>query len=225
MKVEGHDDTFEATFTVSIAPDEAWPLIVRKVEDKTQSAVESAVGTQVFLPGWEMTGVVLETASGKSLKLRKDAQPCKNTVILIELEAAGSGTRVRVVQSGFGIDTKAALNTPLGIGADFIFTDFALYLETRGGVMAHRHMSSWAVSFGADVKETSAGLLITKAPENTFAARAGMQAGDRLITLAGAAVISWRDLVLTLRTQMGQERVQLSWARGSEKMSGYGTFQ
>jgi hypothetical protein len=224
MKVEGHDDTFEATFTVSIAPDEAWPLIARKIEDKTQSAVESAPGTQVYLPGWEMTGVVMETAPGKSLKLRKDTQPCKDTVILIELEAAGSGTRVRVVQSGFGIDTKAALNTPLGIGADFIFTDLALYLETRGGVMAHRHMSSWAVSFGADVKETDAGLLITNVPENTFASRAGMQAGDRLMTLAGAAVISWRDLVLTLRTQMGQERVQLYWARGRDKMSGYGTF-
>jgi hypothetical protein len=225
MKVEGYDDTFAATFLVEIAPDKAWPLIARKVEDKNQSAADSAPGTQVYLPGWEMTGVVLEATPGKTLKLRKDAFPCKDTIILIDLEAAGSGTRVRVVQSGFGIDTKAALNTPLGIGADFIFTDFALYLETNGGVMAHRHMSSWAVSFGADVKETPAGLVVLDVPDNTFAARAGLKNGDRLLTLAGAAIITWRDLVLTLRTQAEQERVQLYWARGNEKMSGYGTFQ
>lgn len=225
MKVEGYDDTFAATFIVEIAPDKAWPLIARKVEDKNQSAVGSAPGTQVYLPGWEMTGVVLEATPGKTLKLRKDTFPCKDTIILIDLEAAGAGTRVRIVQSGFGVDTKAALNTPLGIGADFIFSDLALYLETGGGVMAHRHMSAWATQFAADLEETPTGLRLKKVEPNGFAAGAGMQAGDRLMTLAGAAVISWRDLVLTLRTQMGQERVQLYWARGPEKMSGYGTFQ
>jgi hypothetical protein len=222
MKVEGGDDAFKATFTIEIAPGKAWPLIARRVDDKKQSAVESAAGTQVFLPGWEMTGEVLETAPGKSIKLRKDSMPCKDTVILIELEAEGSGTRVRVVQSGFGIDTLKALNTPLGIGAFWIFSDFAFYLET--GVMAHRHMSSWSVSFGARVEETPAGLRMLAVPPNTFAARAGMEAGDRLITLAGASVLTERDLVIALRTQQGQERVQLYWARGGEKMSGYGTF-
>lgn len=223
MQVEGGDESFKTTFTVEITPANAWPLIARKVDDKSQSAVESAPGTQVYLPGWEMTGEVLEATPGKALKLRKDTFPCKDTIILIELEAEGSGTRVRVVQSGFGIDTAKALNTPLGIGAYFIFSDLALYLET--GVMAHRHMSSWSVSFGGNVEETPAGLRVVSVQPDKFAAHAGLQPGDRLLTLAGASVLTERDLVIALRTQHGQERVRLYWARGGEKMSGYGTLK
>jgi hypothetical protein len=221
MKQE--NDAFTTVFTVSIAPEEAWPKIARKVGDKAESAADAAPGTQVWLPGWEMTGEVLEAEPGKKLLLRKDGQPCKGTEILIELQAAGAGTRVRLVQSGFAAAAPTIALNMLGIGADFIFRDFALYLET--GVIAGRHMSSWATSFGAEVEETPTGLRIGAVPPNTFAARAGLEAGDRLVTLAGAAVITQRDLVIALRTQMGQERVPLNWARGGEKMSGYGAFK
>ena len=214
-------DEFKATFTVEIAPDEAWPALARKTDDQRQSAIESPPGTQVWLPGWEMTGEVLEVVPGQKLLLRKDAQPCKGTEILITLEQEGSGTKVTIVQSGFGAHFDAALKW-LGLGWDFIAKDFALYLET--GVFAHRHVNAWGASLGADVDETASGLLTKRVQPNTLAARAGLQPGDRLLTLAGATILNIRDLVTALRTQRGAQGVELVWVRGREKMTGTGSL-
>lgn len=219
MKLE--NDAFATTFTISITPEEVWPKVALQVADKTEGAADAAAGTQVWLPGWEMTGEILDTVHGKKLSLRKDAQPCEGTEILIELEAEGSGTRVRLVQSGFGTNPQIALNL-LGIGADFIFRDFALFLET--GVIAHRHMNAWSVFLGADTQETPAGLTITNVVANTLADRAGLRSGDQLVTLAGSNVVSTRDLWIALRTQRGVERIELAWVRGREKMTGYGAM-
>lgn len=211
------EDAFETSFTIDISPAEVWPLIARKPDDKSQSAADSAPGAQVWLPGWEMTGEVLETAKNERLLLLKDAQPCKGTEILIELEAKGGGAKVRLVQSGFAANAQIALNM-LGIGADFIFRDFALYLKT--GVLANRHMNAWMVApLGAETEETPAGLRVANVAGDSHAARAGLQKGDYLVTLAGANVVNTRDLWTALRTQAGAEHIALTWARDGALMS------
>jgi hypothetical protein len=214
-------DEFKATFSIEVAPDEVWPALARKPDDPSQSAIESPPGAQVWLPGFEMTGEVLEVAPGQSLRLRKDAMPCKGTEILITLEHEGSGTKVTIVQSGFGARFDAALKW-LAIGWDFIVKDFALYLET--GVCAHRHLNAWGAPLGAETRERASGLVITALTPDTLAARAGLQPGDRLLTVAGATVGCVRDLTIALRTQQGAQSVELAWVRGRERMKGRGSF-
>jgi uncharacterized protein YndB with AHSA1/START domain len=214
-------DEFRTTFTVEVGPEEVWPAVARNPADHRRSAVDSPPGTQVWLPGWEMTGEVLEVTPGQTLRLRKDEQPCKGTEILITLEHEGSGTKVTLVQSGFGAFFEAALKV-LSVGADFIFRDFALYLET--GVSAHRHFSVWGPSLGADTKETASGLMVERVTPDSLAARAGLQPGDRLLTVAGASIADMRDLVIALRTQQGVQSVELAWVRGREPMQGKGSL-
>jgi uncharacterized protein YndB with AHSA1/START domain len=214
-------DEFRTTFSVSIEPDRVWPELARRPEDHGQSAIESEPGTQVWLPGWEMTAEVLKVVPGEQLLLRKDAQPCKGTEILIQLEHEDTGTRLTVVQSGFGAFFDKAVDS-LAIGADFIFKDLALYLET--GVFAHRHLNAWGPGFGAFTRETPTGLLITQVTGDGIAARAGLRAGDRLISFAGASIGNTRDLSVALRTQRGVKEVELYWVRDREKAKGSATL-
>ena len=214
-------DEFRKRFSVEVAPEEVWPALARKTDDHGQSASDSPPGTQVWLPGWEMTGEVLEVEPGRRLLLRKDAQPCKGTEILVELEHEGSGTVVTVVKSGFGAFFEAALKY-LSIGADCIFADLALYLET--GVLGHRHMNAWAVGLGADTQGTPGGLVVTRVQAGGFAERAGLQPGDRLLELAGASLTCTRDLTIALGTQRGVKETSLAWVRGREKHRSSASF-
>ena len=214
-------DEFRATFSVEIAPERVWPELARDTQDHGRSAIESAPGTQVWLPGWEMTGEVLKVVPGEQLLLRKDAQPCKGTEILITLEAEGSGTSVTIVQSGFGAFFDKAINW-LGIGWEYIVKDLALYLET--GVVAHRHHHAWGLGLGADIRESPTGLVVTQLTGDGIASRAGVQPGDRLLTLAGAQIASTRDLVIALGTQRGLKSVDVSWVRGRERAQGTATL-
>jgi hypothetical protein len=213
-------DEFRATFTVEIAPDEAWAALARKTDDHAQTAIDSPPGTQVWLPGWEMTGEVLQAVPGQKLLLRKDAHPCKGTEILITLEHEGSGTKVTIVQSGFGAHFDIAVKV-LGLGWDFIWRDLALYLET--GVFGHRHMNAWS-GLGADVEQTASGLRVLRVAPDTLAARVGLQRGDRLLTLAGATLVELRDMITAARTQRGAPSVELEWVRGRELMKGAASF-
>jgi hypothetical protein len=209
-------DGFKATFSVEVAPEEVWPALARKTEDPGQSAIDSPIGTQVWLPGYEMTGELLDVIPGRRLLLRKDAEPCKGTEILITLEDADSGTKVTIVQSGFGARFDLALKG-LEIGWDYIVKDFALYLET--GVIAHRHLDGWGGPLGAEMKETASGLVVTRVSSKLPAGRAGLQPGDRLLTLAGATVVNTRDLMVAWRTQRGATSVEFAWVRSRQRMS------
>ena len=214
-------DEFRATFSVTIAPERVWPELARSTDDQGGSAIESAPGTQVWLPGWEMTAEVLKVVPGEQLLLRKDAQPCKGTEILITLEDQAGGTRVTIVQSGFGAFFDAAVNW-LAIGWDYIAKDFALYLET--GVLAHRHHNAWGLGLGANVRETPAGLLVIDVTSDGIAARAGLCAGDRLLTLAGASIANTRDMAVALRTQRSVKSIDFAWVRGRELCTGSATL-
>ncbi len=215
------EDGFETEFNVALAPDEVWPLIAFAPENKSTSAADAPRGAQVWLPGWEMTGEIREAVRSKRLVLRKDAFPCKGTEIVIALEADGAGTRVRLAQTDFAANANIPLEA-LALGADFIFRDFALFLET--GIVAGRHMNAWMTPFGADTREMASGLRVESVQLDTLAGRAGLKAGDHLLTLAGANVVTMRDLTTALRTQRGAERVEIAWVRGRERMVGFGSF-
>src|SRR5262245_37327842 len=81
-------EDFEATFTVSIPPAEVWRQLVPGRDER--------------LAGFESKVTPLEVDAGRRFRVSKDEMPCAGTEIVFTLEADGSGTRINVVQSGFG---------------------------------------------------------------------------------------------------------------------------
>lgn len=90
--------TFETTFEVRAAPEEAWQALVDAQPGRVERGAEPP---QWWLPGFDGTGVELECEPPGRLTLRKDAMPCLDTTIAITFEHVASGTRITVVQSGF----------------------------------------------------------------------------------------------------------------------------
>lgn len=216
-------DRFEATFTVDLAPAEVWAAIARRTvgaPEETRGG-DAAVGEQVWLPGFDGTAAVLESAPNKALRVRKDTMPCEGTEIAVTLEAQGTGTRITIVQSGFGAFFDIAANL-LGIGWDMIVRDLALYIER--GVIAHRHFSLWGPSLGARLKQHESGLIVREITPDTLAARVGLERDDHIISISGAPVVNERDLAFVLRALKPGEQTQVAWLRGRAVMSASAAF-
>jgi hypothetical protein len=216
-------DRFEATFSVDLAPTEVWSAIARRTVGTPEETRgdDAVVGEQVWLPGFDGTAAVLESAPNKSLRMRKDTMPCEGTEIAVTLEAEGTGTRITIVQSGFGAFFDIAANL-LGIGWDMIIRDLALYVER--GVIAHRHFALWGPNLGARLQQHESGLIVHDVTPDTLAARVGLQPDDHLISISKAPVVNERDLAFVLRALKPGSETQVAWLRGRAMMSGSAAF-
>lgn len=93
-------------------------------------------------------------------------------------EQAGTGTRVTVVQSGFG-PWLDRLRDTFETHWRQIVADLRLFLE-RGLTVPG---TAWGASLGADTRHTPTGLELTAVTPGGFADGAGMLPGDLLLTL------------------------------------------
>ena len=86
----------------------------------------------------------------KRLTVRKAQQPCEGTLIAITFEHLDTGTRVRVVQSGFDEAFVRGGGESFWIHSEHIFADLELFLQT--GVIGRRAWRSlvWLGSRGGD---------------------------------------------------------------------------
>lgn len=85
----------EKAFDVDGTPDQAW----RKLEQLT---AEHAPGPHTWwLPGFRCRATEVAATAGHRLEVIKAEQPCEGTTIVFTFEHAGTGTRIRVTQSGF----------------------------------------------------------------------------------------------------------------------------
>jgi uncharacterized protein YndB with AHSA1/START domain len=210
------DDRFEATFVVDAPAETVWERLTRAEPLKELGGRPAGLDPNLrWLAAWEAAASDVEVEPGRRLRAVKEMQPCKGTEILVTLEHAGTGTKVTVVQSGFGAGFEAALED-LTIGWYDILADIELFLAT--GVRGGRHPRPWA-SFGARVRATGAGLEVTQVREETFAGRAGLEKGDIVITVAGAPISSRIQLETVMRVCHSGDDVKVSWARGSQRMS------
>ncbi len=196
------DDRFEATLVVRTTRDETWEALARgrRADDMW------------WLPGFDTVAEVEEVDEGKRVRTRKVEQPCANTEIIVTVEASGSGTKVTVVQSGFGSEFFAQAIDSLTIGWSHIVADVLLYLER--GITGGRHARPWAM-LGCNVHETPAGLEVD-AVWGGFAERVGMQPGDLLLTVAGAPVLTRRELETVMRVCPAGREIEATWAHERE---------
>jgi hypothetical protein len=195
------DDRFEATFVVSTAPADTWAELARgrRSDDRW------------WLPGFVTTAEVCAVDEGKQLRARKTEQPCAGTEIVVTLEASESGTKVTIVQSGFGAFFEQALDA-LTIGWSHIVADFLVYLER--GIDGGRHARPWA-ALGCSLHETAAGLAVDSV-WGGFAEAAGLQADDLLLTVGGAPILTRRELETVMRVMPAGTEIDATWAHGRD---------
>jgi hypothetical protein len=195
-------DGFEATFVVQAPTEVVW----ERLSDRE--------GNLWRLPAFEGLGEEMHVEPGQELHVRKVTEPCAGTEIVITLEHEGSGTKVTVVQSGFGAMWTFAADA-LEVGWRQILADLALYLER--GVHGARHLRRWG-NFGCAFTETAFGLQVASTMSDSLAQRVGLARGDIVIAVAGAPVVTRAELESLLRVLPSGETVAVEWIRGDEKL-------
>ncbi len=205
-------DAFEATFTISVAPDVAW----RSLTDRYDREAE-----RIVLPGFETSGKVLEADAPTLLRVFKDSEPCADTEVLVTLEATGSGARVTVVQSGFAAKKGfgVALES-LEVGWSHIVADLVVALER--GVRPERHFRPWAM-LGCSVASDDGGLVVRHVWGGA-AEEMGLEPGDLILTVGGAPIVIHRELETVMRVLRSGEQVDVTWLRGAETLTATGTL-
>jgi PDZ domain len=213
------DDGFEATFVVRTPRDKAWELL--RSATPASDELPPARSGQRWMPGWEGPADEIEVVPGERLRARKATWPCEGTEIMVVLEDEASGTRITLAQTGFGADFSDR-RAWLASGWPQIVADVALYLER--GVAVGRHLAPWA-GLGWEVVETPGGLVVTSVAPGGFADRAGVQADDLIVGLAGSPVVDIRELSILMRGPLRSGTdTTVRYLRGNETLTGRGTI-
>jgi predicted metalloprotease with PDZ domain len=155
---------------------------------------------------------------GRLLRVRKDEQPCAGTEIAVRLEHAGSGTRVTVVQSGFGPWLPDVIEM-FGMVWNMIVADLKLYIER--GITLKTHLFSEpqpTANLGCSLEDNLTGLVVVTVNDDGFAARAGIQQGDLLVNLNGVRLLNGMQLLDLMRMCKAGDELNAVWARGRERM-------
>ena len=188
------DDGFEATFVVSTPRAEAWKRL--REATPARDGLGSARPGQWWIPAIEAPADELEVLPEQRLRVRKAVEPCKGTEIVLTLEDEESGTRITIVQTGFGPGFSSR-RAWLTAGWHPILRDLVIFFER--GISLGRHASMW-VSIGCEVGETDEGLLVREPiTRDGLADRAGLRDGDLLVKLMGSPIASIQDLSVLAR--------------------------
>jgi len=217
-------DDFEATFVVDLTTEAVWEALTERTVDSDEPGEVHYV-----LPGFPSLvplGVVgasctpIEVEAGRLLRVRKDHHPCAGTEIAVRLEQAESGTRITVVQSGFGSFLEIVGRDTVFAHGHQIMADLRLYLERRLTVPGTR----WGAYPGAVTRQTPVGLEVVSVDTGGVAETAGLRPGDLLLTLRGIRLHDLPQLWTVLALTEAGSSVEVTWARGGVAMDGKATF-
>jgi hypothetical protein len=201
-------DRFETTFSIAASPDVVW----KRLDQRDGEG-------HWLLPAFEGLGEEIDVEAGSRLHVRKVTEPCAGSEIVIVLEHEASGTKVTVSQSGFPAWFATATDA-FAIGWRHIVADLALYLDR--GVRGGRHARGWA-TLGCSLHETTVGLEVVETMPGTLADQIGLVAGDIVLTVGGAPIVTRAELETMMRVSGGGE-VEVEWAHGDEKLVATGSL-
>lgn len=202
----------EISFEVSSPPEDAWKLLEELRAGRTQPDAEPP---EWWLPGFDCVCTEVDSEPHRRLTVRKSVQPCAGTLIAVTFEHAGTGSRIRVVQSGFDEAFVKAAGEAFWTHAGQIFADVQLYFER--GVLGHRAWRPFA-PLGLTVVTTAFGVEVDEIFPGTWAARIGLEPGDILLTVANASLYAQRDLVTVARVVASGDDIAATWARSGERL-------
>ena len=225
------EDGFEATFVVDLALEDVWKAIT--VPSPAASPRAPHTGAEAgpmryLIAGFPAFGAdhapgtlatELEVDPGRLLRVNKDEEPCAGTEIAIVLENADNGTRVTVVQSGFGPWLTSVRDT-FEAHWQQIVHDLQLFIERGIRVPG----TAWGADLGAMSKQQPLGLEITAVTPGAYAERLGLETGDLLLTLRNIRVHDTQQLWTILALSAPGDETEASWARDREVRSGSATL-
>jgi hypothetical protein len=200
----------ETTFEITATPAQAWKALEEVAIGRADPEHDPR---EWWIPGFESRAIEVECDAEKRLTVRKAQQPCEGTLIAITFEHLDTGTRVRVVQSGFDEAFVRGAGESFWIHSEHINADFELFLQT--GVIGRRAWRS-LVWLGVAAVTTSYGVVVRYVNDDSWAARVGLEKDDVLLTVAGAPLFSTRDLGTVEHVVHAGDEVTATWARGGE---------
>lgn len=171
-------------------------------------------------PGCAAT--VIEREPQQRLRVQKDDEPCKGTLIEIRIGPATAGgwpTRVSLRQWDFAPALLAAGDV-VDAHWQHIVADFHLYLAHEVNVPG----TLWG-NLGAGVRQTPIGLEILDPTVGGFADRCGMTAGDLLLTVGTIRIQSVEQLWTVLALTGAGVDTPVSWLRDGRRISARRTVQ
>lgn len=202
-----------SSFTVAAEPAEAWNALVGLRTDGDGP-------DQWWIPGLECRGLEIEADPARRLTVRKLDEPCAGTLIDITFEHEGTGTRIRVVQSGFDEAFVKRAGPAFWLHAEHLFADLHLFFET--GLVARRAWLPWA-PLGIQVEAKPFGLVAASVGAGTWADRVGMSSGDVLLTISGAPLYDVGELGVVERIARSGDELSATWAHDGERVEGTAT--
>lgn len=223
----GDDDRVEHSFVVAASVERAWQAFADGTERSCWEAPEYAIDPRPGgklrwrIPPWDpVDGEVLEVEPHRRLVATEgEGIVGGTTVVAVTFESVAGGTRITVVQSGFG--TGAAWRHQLeGHRQGWLraLRDLALYLET--GVVAERFFSRWQCDLGMYLAETFPGLRVSEVRPGGWAEEAGIQAGDLVLYVDGLPVYERTDLWPFHTTRRPGDRLSVEVARDGARLRG-----
>jgi hypothetical protein len=121
----------EASFDIAAGPEQAWAAL--------ESLRTRASGPgEWWLPGFEARGAEVEADRPRKLTVRKLDQPCAGTLIAVTFEHLDSGSRIRVVQSGFDERFVEAAGNAFWSHAEVIFAGLRSFFDAVAADEARR---------------------------------------------------------------------------------------
>jgi uncharacterized protein YndB with AHSA1/START domain len=200
-------DRYRAEFIIEQPVEQVWASLEEEVDGQPQW-----LSAWPRIPGFEMTGSVVEVDLHHRLQVHKDSEPCKDSEITLTLEPTKKGTRVVVEQSNLPDWVQGSIDVFV-MGGDQITADLILFLDR--GIQVSRHSMPWAFG-GLMVREVGTGLEVTAAVPGTFADKVGLREGDLVVTLGGAPLFTQHCLQTALRILKSGDETECCWVRGTE---------
>ena len=220
-------DRLEHTFVVAVPVERAWRAFTDGAERSRWEAPEYAIDPRPGgklrwrIPPWDpVEGEVLEVEPHRRLVAAEGAGILDGaTRVTVTFESVEHGTRITVVQAGFG--TGAGWQDQLeGHRQGWLraLRDLALYLET--GVVARRFFTRWHCDLGMFLAETFSGLRVTEVRPGGWADEAGLRAGDFVLYLDGLPIFERSDVWPFQIGRRPGDRLAVDVTRGGRRVRG-----
>jgi uncharacterized protein YndB with AHSA1/START domain len=222
----------EHTFEVAVPVERAWLAFTDSAECSKWTAPEYEIdprpGGKVrwTIPPWPtVDGEVLEVEPHQRLVYREGKGVLDGaTRVTVTFESTDTGTRITVVQAGFGdgADWQSQLESHWH-GWLWSFRDLVLYLET--GVASERFYTRWRCDFGMSTTQTFTGMRVTGVLAGGWAEEAGLQVDDLILYLDDQPIFE-RTAMWPFQTHRNPgDRLEVEVARAGGRVRSSGVLR
>jgi uncharacterized protein YndB with AHSA1/START domain len=212
--------TWERTFEIAVPIDTVWEAFT-DAEYRRKLFAPPAGKERLSDPEEGLR--ILEVEPKRLLRWAQERSDLpEKAEFTVVFEAREQGSRITVTRCGFGEGEIAdVFSTSNGLGWEQGIMDLVLFLET--GQLVKRHYDGCrGSSMGLLFVETDSGIEVRQVKPDCFAAEVGLEPGDCLVRMGGAAVYSRSDLWLLNDLLEPGSELEVEFVRGRELRSGRG---